>query len=57
MRPSQEDIRWLRLISVDPRAAVPDFSKSRLVAMSLVERRSEMLQVTEKGQALLKQAG
>jgi len=54
MRPSAEDIQWLRLLDMGGTAEIPPFNKSRLFALGLVSRVGTEVQITEKGTALLR---
>jgi hypothetical protein len=57
MRINEEDIRWLgEIVAADathPDAAIPDYNRSRLCALELIEYKPEGLLVTQRGKALL----
>ena len=53
LRATAEDIQWLRLVDLNTKDAIPEFSASRLVALGLVEREQEKLLLTERGRQAL----
>ena len=60
MRINEEDIRWLgEIVSTGtphPDAAIPDYNRSRLCALELIEYKPEGLLVTQRGRDLLDRA-
>ena len=57
MRINEDDIRWLGRLVADttahPDAAIPDFNRSRLCALELIEYRPDGVLLTQRGKALL----
>ena len=59
MRINEEDIRWLGEIvstGAPQDAAIPDYNRSRLCALELIEYKPEGLLVTQRGRDLLERA-
>jgi hypothetical protein len=53
LKPTIEDIQWLRIMDLGVRGDIPDFNKSRLIAMGLVIPEKNVLRLTDRGRALL----
>ncbi len=49
---SNDDLTWLERAAKDGGLAIPGFSRSRLIAMALVEPANGALLVTERGKGL-----
>ena len=52
---SGEDLKWLEHVAENGGSAIPDFNRSRLIAMGLVEPAS--LALSDKGKGLLRSRG
>jgi hypothetical protein len=48
MKPSIEDIQWLRILDLNVPGDIPEFNKSRLIALGFAVREGDSIRVTER---------
>lgn len=53
LKPSPEDLQWLRLVELKSQEGIPAYNISRLVALGYVAVKDGTAEVTEKGRGAL----